>query len=108
MAELVMVEHATVLVLIALLVTIEPDNVDPMNPVVRSIVVDRLDIVIAEDIMAVLPVSVEYDMANALLVARLEFLEVNIVRTTIILCTIYLVFHSLISIGMPIDSNRRR
>jgi len=68
MAELVMVEHATVLLLIVVALMIEPDNVDPVNPVVRSIAVDRLDIVIAEDITPVLPISVEYDMANALLI----------------------------------------
>ena len=68
MAELVIVEHATLLAVIVVTVIAEPVNVDPTNPVVRSVAVDRLDTAIREDTAVVFPVSVEYVMASALLI----------------------------------------
>jgi hypothetical protein len=54
-----MVEHVTVLAVSVVVVIVDPVSVDPVKPVVRSIAVDRLDIVIREDTVVILPVSVE-------------------------------------------------
>lgn len=59
MAELVIVEHDTVLAVSVVVVIVDPDSVDPVKPVVRSVVVDKLDTVIREDTVVILPVSVE-------------------------------------------------
>ena len=59
MAELVIVEHDTVLAVSVVVVIVDPDSVDPVKPVVRRIAVERLDIVIREDTVVILPVNVE-------------------------------------------------